>query len=258
MRDVSPIDESRGTLNIPKRTKGRESHIPVPVLRNTSPVVRGETQPVAAQKFWQGKVAPNSKVRWDEYSGEPTASNAGKKGQVQPASYAVHPAQQHLGNHVTVTGPTIRGRANSPFGNRLGFKPSTSSKRSQEPWSRASGRTEIAQPLKDQPFDSGLHPAFRQQAETWKKLNEGRESPVPAIDAQPTNSPKNATDMLNEYNSHQQPIKPPVPLKLGRNTPQRDPSSPVSPQNQSNQALHPYPSPITPTNNHYSDSIANA
>lgn len=154
MRDVSPVDEDRGRTD--RSARGPSS---IPVLRKAPPSLRNEEGlNSTTQKFWGGKVAPNSKVRWDEYSGEPTSSNAGKSASVTPGSFAnraLSPSSQRpMGNHVSVSGPDARTKKDGPLAeraNRFGTRPSpVDTKPRVEPWSRATGRAEIAKPLKDQ------------------------------------------------------------------------------------------------------------
>ncbi|KAF2872208.1 hypothetical protein BDV95DRAFT_493353 [Massariosphaeria phaeospora] len=259
MRDVSPVDENRGQHAGPPLPGSN-----IPVLRKVHPSVRDKLS-TGTQKFWGGKVEPNAKVRWDEYSGEPTSGDAGKAGQVSPGTYAKGSptpspsGPQPLGNHVSVTGPQESSRDNSrnPSGvsernNRFGTRPSPvdTTTKPVEPWSRASGRTEIVQPFKDQPSQQPLK--FQRKADGRNVPGPGKgaatslagdvtRTPVPADTAAVADDPK-------KLGLHEDPIKPVVPLKVGRNSPPRTVASPTSPHVQTYQAAYSYPSPVTPTN----------
>jgi hypothetical protein len=245
MRDVSPMDEDRGKEAKSPRTSN------IPVLRKAPASVQtGATQP--AQKFWGGKVVPDSKVRWDEYSGEPTASNAGRTGSVSPGTYAktVASTSQQLtgmGYHVSVSGPDKKSGGFSERLGRLGARPPPVETPKYEPWSRATGRSQIAPPLKDQPSD--------------KPLQLPRKTLAPISDRSNVNAPnafaasygrggKGAdtgfvADTPHNTDMHDNLIKPTVPLKVGRNTPPRIYASPVSPNYPKGLGINTLPSPIT-------------
>ncbi|KAF2644888.1 hypothetical protein P280DRAFT_182652 [Massarina eburnea CBS 473.64] len=240
MRDVSPVDEDRGRTN--PSTRGASN---IPVLRKAPPSLRNQDNPNATtQKFWGGKVAPNSKVRWDEYSGEPTSSNAGKSASVTPGSYAVGtspPSEPRtMGYHVSVTGGEATARKDVPLAeraNRFGSRPPpVDTKPRVEPWSRATGRAEIAKPLKDQ--RSGKPFSFARMMDSVKA-------------AEP------AKDIPDGVDSHQTSIKAVVPLKVGSNSPPRSLASPISSHSPEIKAPHSYPSPVTPTNNQSVVSVSN-
>jgi hypothetical protein len=149
MRDVSPVDEKRGRTDF--TTRGTSN---IPVLSKAPPGVRNEgNSNLSTQKFWGGKVAPNSKVRWDEYSGEP--NNFGIPASVSPGAYARGSSTERrpMGYQVSVTGPETTGRKDATLAervNRFGTKPAPAETNPREPWSRAVGRAEIVKPFKDQ------------------------------------------------------------------------------------------------------------
>ncbi|KAF2788251.1 hypothetical protein K505DRAFT_255944 [Melanomma pulvis-pyrius CBS 109.77] len=254
MRDVSPVDENRGQ----RAGAPRQSNIPV--LRKAPPGIREEV-PGSTQKFWGGKVAPNSKVRWDEYSGEPTSSTVGKPGQVSPLTYAkdaLSPPSDRppMGYHVSVSGPHDVQKKNAPLPDRTGRSPTgdrNATAKPAQPWDRASGRAEIVKPFKDTRSRQPLN--FQRQTEpktvpgSDKNVSSSlaatvKRAPV-AADTVPVAEDRND---LGDFDSHEEPIKPIVPLKVGRNSPPRSLASPTSPHNPGNQDFYSYPSPITPTN----------
>jgi hypothetical protein len=242
MRDVSPIDEKRAKL--PKSPPGSN----IPVLRKAPPSIQtGATQP--AQKFWGGKVAPDSKVKWDEYSGEPTASNAGRTGSVSPGSYAKGVASSNqpprgMGYHVSVTGPNKKNSGFSERLGRLGARPPPVETPAYEPWSRATGRSQIAPPLKDQPSDRPLQLPRKTLSPTSDRSNAN----VPnAIAASLSRGGEGAdtgsvADIPQDNDTHDNLIKPTVPLKVGRNTPPRIYASPVTPNYPKGLGIQTHPS----------------
>jgi hypothetical protein len=250
MRDVSPVDENRGRLNPSPRTA---SHIPV--LRKAPPSLRNEGDPIP-QKFWEGKVEPNSKVRWDEYSGEPASGNTGRPGQVSPGTYArealAPPSRRPMGNHVSVSGPESNARLHMTLAeraNRYGKKPPPVDTRPLEPWSRATGRAEIAKPFKDQPSNEPLRLPRKSEAGRAAGLGKDASNSLTTTlgrDPRADTEPVANTDA--GFSMHEEPIKPIVPLKVIGTSPPRGIASPISPHNPANPNPYSYPSPITPTN----------
>ncbi|KAF2473481.1 uncharacterized protein BDR25DRAFT_218191 [Lindgomyces ingoldianus] len=265
MRDVSPVDESRGK----RAPSGGASNIPV--LRKVPSIIR-DKESQSTQKFWGGKVAPNSKVRWDEYSGEPAPE--GKAAQVNPANYvkgSLPPGAERrpMGYQVSVSsGPQEQTKKNansfseraSRFGTKSPSPVDTTLPKPREPWKGASGRVEIVAPLKNQPTKEPFQYARKNAPDAGVKSASGgtknkagvslsvpttvKRVPV-AADTTPVAEEDTEADM------HEDPIKPVVPLKVGRNSPPRSLASPVSPNHPGiTQQKNPYvyPSPITPTN----------
>lgn len=249
MRDVSPVDENRGQA-------GARSNIPV--LRKAPSTIR-DGVPVSTQKFWGGKVAPDSNVRWDPHSGEPTASTVGKPGQVNPLTFAKEALsppsdQKPMGYHVSVKG----GPQDVPKKNivnppqRTGHSPTTdTTTMASEPWSRASGRVEIVKPFKDiKRTREPLH--FQRQTQIQPRTIPGSaQNPSTPLGASVKRGPGLADtepvaedrDDLGQFDTPQNPIKPIVPLKFGKSSP---PSTVASLTGLHNP--YSYPSPITPTN----------
>jgi len=246
MRDVSPVDENRAT--------GARSNIPVP--RKAPSTIR-DGVPVGTQKFWEGKVAPNGKVKWDPHSGEPTSSTTGKPGRVSPLTFAKEafspPSDRMpMGYHVSVSGgPQDVRKKNTTPPERTGRSPTIyTTARAPEPWSRASGRVEIVKPFKD--VKRTKEPRqFQRQPQTQPRAIPGsvQNSLTPfaesvkhdpgAADTFPVSKDR---DDLGQFDTPQNPIQPIVPLKVGKNSPSSTVASPTSPNNP-----YSYPSPITPT-----------
>ncbi|OAL49522.1 hypothetical protein IQ07DRAFT_511396 [Pyrenochaeta sp. DS3sAY3a] len=237
MRDVSPMDEHR------RKHEGSN----IPVLRRAPPGLQsGDLHSGPKQKFWGGKVPPNSKVKWDEYSGEPTSSNAGKAASVTPGSYGQRSASdgRPMGYQVSVTGPEKKSVSFSDRVGRIGARspPAPVETRPREPWSRATGRSQIAPPLKDDHSSKPLQFPRKQLSPTAEYVGRDGSSALEA-DTAPAEAETRDVDMHNDL------IKPIVPLKVGRNSPTRSgltsPTSPTNPGLGIN--TYSYPSPITPT-----------
>lgn len=225
----------------------------IPVLRKASAAVQtGEVKPVP-QKFWGGKVAPNSKVRWDEYSGEPTSSNAGRSGSVNPLTYAKDNLRP-MGYQVSVSGPKSKNK-NTSLVDRVplfGAKPIINEHtQAPEPWSRATGRAEISRPLKDDPTHQTFH--FSRKPSTRKVEGLGLNmSNVVATMTNRNAAPADARPVANHLHTvdtHNEPIKPVAPLKVGNKSSSQGVASPTTPLNHGLGIMNPYsyPSPVTPT-----------
>lgn len=249
MRDVSPVDENRGRAALSPQGG---SHIPV--MRKAPPGLREQDPNANTRKFWGGKVAPNSKVLWDEYSGEPTSSNAGKAARVTPGSYqqgsASPPSTRLLetGYDVSVTAKNSRrNQSLAERANRYGTKPAPVDTRPREPWSRATGRTEIIKPFRDQPSEKPLNmrkPGGVRAGEFEASTPDSFSANAARVSEQPETT--TVADTLNADDTHEESLKPVVPLKVARTSPSRDFSSPTSPRHPNISNPYSY-SPITPT-----------
>ncbi|CAG5147652.1 uncharacterized protein ALTATR162_LOCUS2074 [Alternaria atra] len=240
MRDVSPMDEDRKKLEDNPRAGSN-----IPVLRRAPSVLRnGDADSGPKQKFWEGKLAPNSKVKWDEYSGEP--NSAGKAASVDPVSYAKGVASSDsrpMGYQVSVSGPE---KKNTSFGERVGRFGSKRSPPPVEPWSRATGRSEIAPPLKYQPADKPLQiPRKTTSPSTDQERSNALAAAIILSDTQPVATEMALKDPRDNDMRYNDGIKPIVPLKVGENSLRSGPISPTSPQGLG--ITTSYPSPITPT-----------
>ncbi|KAF2852976.1 hypothetical protein T440DRAFT_487967 [Plenodomus tracheiphilus IPT5] len=242
MRDVSPMNENRKKLEAGSRAVSN-----IPVLRRAPAALQtGEPHAVPKQKFWEGKLAPNSKVKWDDYSGEP--SIAGKAASVSPGSYAkaVPSGGQPMGHSATISGPEKKSTTLTNRMGRFGSKPAP-----VEPWSRATGRSEIAPALKDDPTAEPLQLPRKPVSPAVQRTDPARSNAVASaadrgVQAAVTQF---VTAETLDFDMHNDPIKPTMPLKVGRKaSPGSGLTSPTSPTNQG-LGIHPfvYPSPITPT-----------
>ena len=263
MRDVSPMDENRG-----KNMDAARSNIPV--LRKAPPTIQtGETQP--PQKFWGGKVAPEGKVRWDEYSGEP--NSAGRAGSISPGTYAkgVAPsARMPMGYQVSVSGPEKRNVSLGERVGRFGVRPPPVETAKHEPWSRATGRSQIAPPLKYQPATKPLQLPRKQlspntpsptgrTADTYRTHHQGRNftaPPATSINRDTVGADTGfVADRSPNLDTHDDPIKPTVPLKVGKNSPRSAIVSPVSPTHPTGLGIQTPITPIHPQRRQSPDTI---
>ncbi|RMZ71433.1 hypothetical protein GMOD_00006540 [Pyrenophora seminiperda CCB06] len=271
MRDVSPMDEHRKQLE--SEARAGSSHIPV--LRRAPSVLRNGESAGPKQKFWDVKLAPNSKVKWDEYSGEPNM--AGKAASVDPGSYAKGaPTTQPMGYQVSVTTGAAENR-NASLGARVGrFGSKRTPPPPVEPFARATGRSEIAPPLKYQPASK---PIVSPPAHDRDNSNARAAAVDFASKLGDTLPVTGETRQYGQQQAHNQPIKPIVPLKVGRNSPSRSGlSSPTSPTHQGlgisalaysnpvietntapqDQSLHPAFRTATPPYNNYTATATTA
>ncbi|KAF2133527.1 hypothetical protein P153DRAFT_282336 [Dothidotthia symphoricarpi CBS 119687] len=252
MRDVSPIDETRGkpqTADAPHKTTN------IPVLRKAPPIVRtGESQP--SQKFWGVKLAPNSKVKWDTYSGEPTSGDAGISQSVTPASYKGTglPDVRPMGYHVSVSGPEIK--KNVSLVERMGSlrvktPPSMETTKPREPWSRTTGRSQIAPALRDEISRKPLQLPRKTEAREVDRADQvaSNKHTTPAAQVPVAAETTLVADDIYNFDAHESAIKPIPPLKIGKNIAPRNLTSPISPINigLGIQTPYSYPSPVTPT-----------
>ncbi|EUC28889.1 hypothetical protein COCCADRAFT_29942 [Bipolaris zeicola 26-R-13] len=227
LRDFSSMDDSQRKLqDEPRDVKA------IPVLRRAPSVIRtGDVQSGHKQKFWEGKLAPNSKVKWDEYSGEP--NSAGKASSVDPHTYAVgvpSAGLKPMGYQVSVSAAGPEKKSLS-FGERLSR---FGSKRSPPV-------------VKNQPGEKSLQIP---RATTSPSSDQVRSNTLTvAVDSAPTLADtRPVTAETANYEVHEGIIKPVVPLKVGKKSPAG--SSLTSPTSPTAHGLgisaFAYPSPVTP------------
>lgn len=201
--DVSPVTESYNPMAPPFAKSGNQaSSIPVP----TKPYKLCSTGAVSPE--WGGrddsKISPDrdsaqtTLTRWDDFSGEPTTSEAGKPAQATPralnfqseasAGHSVSP----YGNSTTITGGSSRGRR--IYSNNQ-FDPVFSPK---EAWRGASGRHAIVNPILDKPLPPAKTPSFPRGTQKNSAIpletSSGRDSPastiVQSVHRKPVQPPK--------------------------------------------------------------------
>lgn len=163
--DISPITESPSPLaTYFKRGSRQGSSIPVPTK------MYDQYSPRPLFSGWRGRGASASPpdrdstvtnlTRWDDFSGEPTTSEAGKPAQAVPG--AVNFEFEHiqgqragsLGNETSINGGRGQG------GRRYSTKQPEPLFSPKEAWRGASGRHAIMNPLLDKPLPPGKTPSF--------------------------------------------------------------------------------------------------
>jgi hypothetical protein len=246
MRDVSPVDDNRG-----------QSASNVPVLRKAPPVIQtGEVNP--PNKFWGIKLAPNSKVKWDEYSGEPTSSKAGRAGQVNPGTYAketVRPRPQ-LGYQVSVSGPESKKKAAS-IAARFAMRSTPTENvtapaenvTAHEPWGQPTGRSQITPPLRDEATRNPLQFPKTSGSRALEVLDwdSSNALAISVNHGQTTADTRHVPNDLRYLDTQNNPIKPVVPLKVEKRISRPGVTSPISPISTGlGISSLPDPRPITP------------
>ena len=136
-----------------------------------------------------------------------------------------------MGYHVSVTGGERTNRAGKPslIDTTLG-KP-------REPWKGASGRAQIVQPFKHQAATKS--PVLFRKTEPSPAPESPKDAPnlhVTTVDSAPADT-EPVADTREQFDTHEDPIKPTVPLKVGRNSPPRSIASPSSPNYPANLGL---------------------
>ncbi|KAF2500005.1 hypothetical protein BU16DRAFT_556495 [Lophium mytilinum] len=243
-RDISPVRDD----GLDRKTQPRGSHIPV--LRKAT-TGRGK-QPMS--NIGRGRTASDT-TRWDELTGEPTSSYAGKPAQVVPGHFAYdHPsADPPMGYHVSVTGGAGNSRRQNT--SRFASNPLSVETKPREEWRGASGRAAIVPPLADKRTKHPLTipPRDHRKPSPGIADESGRSTPSSAAETvrripmgADTSQVSSGGDLRDD------PIKPTVPLKVGRNSPPRSAASPTYPIDQHN---YPYPSPVSPSNRHQDQGI---
>ncbi|OCK86253.1 hypothetical protein K432DRAFT_399545 [Lepidopterella palustris CBS 459.81] len=251
-RDVSPVGNISEGLTHARVEDRPGSHIPV-LLKPPHARSLGK-EPVP--KTGRGRTTPSGSTRWDDFSGEPTTDYLGKPAQVVPGSYSSapyagsRPQEQSLGYQVSVAGGHQKSKKGifSERATRFTSKGLSVETKPREEWKGASGRMAIVQPLSDNPTRQPLTIPPR----SHRKPNPG------ASDESSRDTPSSAAVTVRRLpmvadtssvspdrdgkNLHDDPIKPTVPLKAGRNSPPRSIASPTSPNHQK----YPYLRPISP------------
>ena len=211
--EVSPI-EAPPIPEIPKQYSQSRSQIPVP---------RKATQDVGAKM--NGK---KTDTRWDDYSGEPTTSEKGKESAVKPGTQPVETHYPDLKERTRqiLAGLRERGAANQQSTGKSSPPPQVDpldSPPHREPWKGASGRTALVKPVRNNPaarLEPIQIPANNNRRVEAVASNTGRVVTPSSSTIKPV-FPDPTEDM----------VKPPAPLRVGKNSPVvRSPVSVQPPQ----------------------------
>lgn len=206
--DVSPVEECPSPLALHVSTAAnRGSSIPVP---------RHSCVAGAASSSRRGKGASSSNrdslvtatTRWDDFSGEPTTSEAGKLAQAIPGAlhFTSQPSQERssssFGNHISKDhGATQALRRMSNHHTDQVFTP-------REAWKGASGRHTIVNPLLDKPLPAGVSPSFRAGSRRNSAEAKGKTISRGPQDPKPTQSTQNDVSQLTEPRENNSSIAP--------------------------------------------------
>jgi hypothetical protein len=164
-------------------------------------------------------VKPNEKrkdTKWDDYSGEPTTSENGKEAAVKPGMQSVEMQYPDLKAKTKqiLAGLRERGTANQQVARKVPPPAQTDpldNPPQREPWKGPSGRTTLVKPVKNNPaakLEPIQIPANNNRRVEPATSNTGRvvtpsPSTIKTVPSEPTE------DM----------VKPPVPLRIGKNSP---------------------------------------
>ena len=197
---------------------------------------------------WREKVgrvaspAETSKMtRWDDFSGEPTNSEAGKPAQATPGTAQFdkqrNEGRSHRASGDSLSADGVSGQATSLFSTKFkkaGVKEGDPLPKEREEWKGASGRSTIVKPITENPRISAKGPSASHFRGSLKHTTGLRPRPSPGRISPARQSPRSTrgsetsprTDAVPE--SHQSaveaPILPLVPLKVRRNTPSQAPA----------------------------------
>ncbi|PKY08169.1 hypothetical protein P168DRAFT_10274 [Aspergillus campestris IBT 28561] len=185
-RDVSPPDSPDFIGHGPGMDNGRVSpmeHDPNPNggqggnnFNSNLPVLRRRAHTSNADVTAPGRPSPNPSARahdtrWDAFSGEPTTSDAGRPGQVDPRDMT-----NQLGSKPSGSGILGWGKEHLQAKRRL---TETRSKMGREPWKGASGRSPIVNPIQEKPLGRSASSRVRPSRSNDRMRDRSTPSPGP-------------------------------------------------------------------------------
>lgn len=175
--------------------------------------------PVPRKPIPETDVKPNEKrkdTKWDDYSGEPTTSENGKEAAVKPGTQPVEIQYPDLKakTRQILAGLRERGTANQQVARKVPPPAQTDpldNPPQREPWKGPSGRTTLVKPVKN-------NPAARLEPIQIPANNNRRAEPVTSNTGRVvTPSPSTIKTVPSEPTEDM--VKPPVPLRVGKNSP---------------------------------------
>ena len=214
--NVSPITDAGSGHRLSSSSRPYVSNIPLPKQKSsggTAAFISGWREKIAAAQA-------SGKMKWDDYSGEPTGSERGKPQSVIPGSNQF--ASSGYGTSTTITSQAPDNK--SRFGTTLRKVPrkdvnASPSPPPKEEWKGASGRAPIIQPIQNKPDPQGTKKSFPTPSQRRQKQGirqaiglkspEGRSSPAQEREQ---SSPKEAGEQATK-------------IKLARVTEEFDPSA---------------------------------
>lgn len=242
--NISPITDTGSIHHNMPSSRPYVSNIPLPRSQQST----GGATSVSGWRDKVGRgVAPAEDAaltRWDEYSGEPTNSEAGKPAQAIPGitnfdQLSSEGARSEvLGYSVKVIGGG--GEASkASFSERLrrvGKKEANETPAIREEWKGASGRSRIVPPVADNPHIPAkpitpphIKGSLKHTVGLRPRPNPGRTSPAGRVspagrDPQASGNKSGANGKFKAVQETEEPaeditIRPTVPLKIGKNSP---------------------------------------
>ena len=237
--NISPVTESARSSIAPLQTSKRyASNIPIPRgVENKG----GEGASLYGWREKLGRVTLPDRdtklTRWDDFSGEPTTSEAGKPAQTTPRTarfdfgHADETNDSRMGNSIQVSGGQ-RSRSVSDRLRKVASKASHEPPREREEWKGASGRTTIVKPLLDKPLPPGKSVAFPpgkiKHPDTPKSRPLHHDLEDSGLGLRTPNNQETNSRKIPPLDEYDETMKPIVPLKAGRNSPQSPLSSPTT------------------------------
>ena len=155
--NVSPITDTSSGHRLSTSSRPYVSNIPLPKQKasgGTAAFISGWREKIAAAQA-------SGKMKWDDYSGEPTSSEKGKAQSATPGSTQFD--RTGLGTSTTITGQ--QPNAKTIFGTTLKKAPrkdiaNTPSPPPKEAWKGASGRSKIIPPIQNNPDTQNTKKSF--------------------------------------------------------------------------------------------------
>ena len=228
--EVSPIEATPPMPQIQKQHSEPKSQLPVP--RKPMP----ETGVKSTEK--------KKDTKWDDYSGEPTTSENGKEAAVKPGMQPVEMQYPDLKakTRQILAGLRERGTANQQVARKVPPPAQTDpldDPPQREPWKGPSGRTTLVKPVKN-------NPAARLEPIQIPANNNNRRVEPAMSNTGRVVTPSLSTIKTVPSEPTEDVVKPPAPLRVGKNSPSvRTPVTADPPQSLPNPLRSPrYPDTV--------------
>ena len=201
------------------------SQLPRPVPLETRNTQTARTDPSYRKPSPAASTEKKQETRWDDFSGEPTESEAGKPASARPgiAPLEVQYPQLKERTKQILAGLRERDPAKRPgWGKVPPPVDNLDHPAYREPWKGASGRVALVEPVKNTPAArlEPLHIPQRNISRTHAVSNEAVRAQTPKANSPQSPSPEQKAQTIRSVAS-QDSIKPIVPLKLGSNNSSR-------------------------------------
>lgn len=267
---VSPIEGPSRPPDFGGRQDAKEKSR-LPVMKKTATPSEPITRFGKSPGWRRTDDASSTITRWDDYSGEPTNEDTGREASVKPGQSPLQQqiAESRQKNKQLLNGLRERDPAKRKLLNKKNLSIENNSLDQpveREPWHGASGRVTLVSPVKNEPSarvaplkvpDKRVNtPTQSPTVQTAQSpRNNSRKSPSPASPptprdtlfkgpsikvSSPKSPPNRATvrpvipsDGSTQRDEGESPVKPVVPLKVGRNSPPTIVRSPVTEHPQS-------------------------